>query len=82
MTPADLKAAAGLLVVQRRKAVRDRKTHLLPAIDAAAWAVQTVRDAMAEADSERAPLQPTVPGDFRPTGLYSRDFPATKVVPL
>ena len=82
MTPADLKSAAGLLVVQRRKAVRDGKIHLLPAIDAAAWAVQVCADAMAEADRERPPVPETVPGDFRPTGLYARDFPATRRLAL
>ena len=78
MSLSDLKSAAGLLVVQRRKAVRDGKTHLLRAIDAASWAVQVCADAIAEADRERRPVPETVPGDFRPTGLYARDFPQTE----
>lgn len=74
MTPAHLTSALGMLVIERRKAVRKGRAHLLPAIDAASEAVAMVLRAMEEARRE---VPETVTGDFSPTGIYARDFPRT-----
>ena len=39
-TPGDLRAALGMLQVQRAREVRHGRTHILPAIDAAVGAVE------------------------------------------
>jgi len=67
VTPATLTSALGMLVIERRKAVRKGRAHLLPAIDAASEAVAMVLRAMEEARRE---VPETVTGDFSPT-LYA-----------
>lgn len=75
MTPAHLTSALGMLVIERRKAVRNGRAHLLPAIDAASEAVAMVLRAMEEARRE---VPDTQPGDFSPT-LYAPSYARTEL---